>query len=106
MRTLKKTLCFVLALVMVLGIGAFGVYAESTTSASTGDYTEASKVTEAIGVFIGGDGTDWSTPLTRAQAATLLCRLDGKTDDEINAMTISNTFTDLDPWAEPFVAYA
>lgn len=106
MRTLKKTLCFVLALVMVLGMGAFGVYAESTTSASTGDYTEASKVTEAIGVFIGGDGTDWSTPLTRAQAATLLCRLDGKTDDEINAMTISNTFTDLDPWAEPFVAYA
>ena len=109
MRTLKKTLCFVLAVVMVLGISAFGVFAESTTEPlSTAEVSEqyktAAKVAAAMGVFNGGTGDTWSSQLNRAQAATILTRLRGVDASTLTAT--SNSFTDLDPWAEPYVAYA
>ena len=57
MKTLKKTLCLVLAVVMLLGIGA--ISASATLDYSDNDqitYAEAVDVMSGIGVLVGEAG--------------------------------------------------
>lgn len=105
MRTLKKTLCLVLALVMMLGVCAFGTSA-AFSDADKITYKEAVDVLTGIGVIKGmGDAANTFNPngtLTRAQACTIITKLMGA--DGISA---KSTFTDMAgaAWAESYVAY-
>ena len=82
MRTLKKTLCLVLAVVMVLGLCAFGVSAEFN-DADKIQYSEAADVLNAIGVIKGTGAGDFdpAKELTRAEGATIIARLLGQNSE-------------------------
>lgn len=102
MRTLKKTLCLVLVLAMVMSCGVF----------ASADFSDADEIenTVAVGVLSGmgvitgyPDGTFRPEgTLTRAEAAVILARI-------LDAADISGTapFTDLEgyDWAEDAIAY-
>ncbi len=112
MRTLKKTLCLVLCLAMMVGLCAIG------TSAAFSDEAEVENKEEAglligLGVIQGtdddGDGVaDRINPkgtLTRAEAAVIIYRLmTGNTDTPAPATT---EFSDMDGygWASGAIAY-
>ena len=105
MRTLKKTLCMVLALVMMLGLCAFGTSA-AFSDADKVTYKEAVDVLTGIGVIKGmGDAANTFNPngtLTRAQACTIITKLMGG-----DGITAKSTFTDMEgaAWAESYVAF-
>ena len=114
MRTLKKSLCLVLAVVMILGLGAFSVNAQYTTK----DYSDAKKISHgeavdvlgAIGVLEGddndGDGKIDYRPddkLTRAQATKIITSMLG-----VTAVTAVAPFADVGAdvaWAKDYIAY-
>ncbi len=105
MRTLKKTLCVVLALVMMVGLCVIGTSAEEFTDADKITHKEAVDVLTGIGVINGmGDGTfNPAGTLTRAQAAKIVTYLLGYEDIKGTA-----TFTDIPAsmkdWAEGPIA--
>ena len=109
MRTLKKTLCLVLALVMVLGLGAFGVSAIEYEDADdiTAGYDEAIQLLGGLGVMQGNNGNFLpGETLDRAAAAVILTKLalGGAT-----VPTMPTTFVDVDEgyaWAENYIGYA
>jgi len=79
MRTLKKSLCLVLALVMVLGLSVIGTnaaYAEYTDQADV-TYEEAVEVLSGLEVIEGyPDGTfKPAENVTRAEAAAMIARM-------------------------------
>jgi len=105
MRTLKRSLALVLALVMVLGFSAFAV--ADFNDAAEIQYKEAVAVLSGIGVLNGkpaADGTydfDPAGTLTRAEAAKILTFL-MKAED----IKAKSTFTDtVGHWAEGSIAY-
>ena len=103
----RKFVCVLLMLAMFIAAGTVSGAPEEAAAgpAAAGvEYDKAAKLTETLGIFTGGGGTDWTTALTRAQAATLLTRLRGVDATKLTAT--SNSFVDLEPWAEPYVAYA
>lgn len=104
MRTLKKTLCLVLALVMMLGLCAINATATSyTDDASIGaDYREALEVLSAIGVFNGkDDGSLGPTDsLTRVQGCYLICKMLGAPNG-----AGFTSFSDVSAQDSPIVAY-
>lgn len=103
MRTLKKTLCLVLALVMVLGLCAFNVSAAEFTDTAAIEYKEAVGVMQAAKVLAGfedgsfrPDGT-----LTRAQAAKMIACMMGFGD-----LKGTSNFTDCKGhWADSYIAF-
>ena len=103
MRTLKKTLCLVLALVMVLGLCAFNVSAAEFTDTAAIKYKEAVGVMQAAKVLAGfedgsfrPDGT-----LTRAQAAKMIACMMGFGD-----LKGTSSFTDCKGhWADSYIAF-
>ncbi len=101
MRTLKKTLCLVLCLVMMVGLCAFGASAEEFTDADKIEHKEAVGLLTGLGVINGmGDGTFApAATLNRAQAAKIVTYLLGYED-----IKGSSTFTDIPAamkdWAE------
>jgi len=103
MRTLKRTLALVLALVMVLGFGAFASAAEFTDADQIVN-KEAASVMKALGIMIGNpDGTyNPKGTLTRAEAVVMLTRMLGVADLGGKA-----PFSDLAgyEWAESAIAY-
>ena len=106
MRTLKRTLCLVLVLVMMVGlcaIGASAVAYDDYKDKAEIQHPEAVKVLTAINVLQGDDkGTFRPTdPLTRAESAAFFTRLCASTGAG------TSTFTDMGAyaWAQPYVAY-
>ena len=106
MRTLKKTLCLVLCLAMMVGLCVVGASAATIADYSDKDaieHEEAVAVLSAMGVLQGDDqGTFRPTAtLTRAEGATIIMKLHA---------TVSNgtsSFTDMGSaaWAQGAVAY-
>ena len=105
MRTLKRTLCLALVLVMMVGLLAVGASAVSLDDYQDKDaikHQEAVALLSALSVLQGdqggfrpGDG------LTRAEGAKIIAAL-------LNANTtgLKSTFTDMaGHWADSFVAY-
>ncbi|MCD7852988.1 MAG: S-layer homology domain-containing protein [Oscillospiraceae bacterium] len=105
MRTLKKSLCLVLVVVMMFSLCAFGASADTSFSdASEIEYTQAVDMLTTLGVITGyEDGTfDPDGTLTRAEACAIIARL-LKNDD----LTGTSDFTDVssDHWAVDYIAY-
>lgn len=101
MRTLKKSLALVLAIVLVVGVCVFNVAAFTDDEAITSD--EAVAVLSGIGVIKGRDtgAFDPTATLTRAEAATIITRLKGQED-----LQAKSYFDDMQGhWAESYVAY-
>lgn len=108
MKTLKKTLCLVLALVMVVGTLAFSASAADFDDVDQIKYTEAVKVLTAIKVIDGKDGNryDPTGTLTREQGAAIVVRalLTRNTADGLPAAGTS--FSDVSGWSTKYVNYA
>ena len=102
---MKKLLAVSLVLALLLCLCP-AVYA------ATDEATAAAQKLNDLGLFRGvGDNADGTpnfdlgrTP-NRFEAVTMLVRLLGK-EDEANAGTWNTPFTDLVPWAKPYVGYA
>ncbi len=106
MRTLKKTLCLVLVLAMMVGLCAI-----SASAASFDDYKDKDKVTHpeaikvltAIGVVEGDDqgNVNPQATLTRAENCAFYTRLTAATGAGVSSFTDMATAA----WAQPYVAY-
>ncbi len=108
MRTLKKALCLVLVLSMVMGIGVLGASA-AYNDADQIKYKEAVDVMSAIGVMQGiGDGKfDPNGTFTRAQAAKMLSYMIlGETAAEALPAS-SGDFSDVsaDQWFSKYISF-
>lgn len=103
MRTLKKTLCVVLCLAMMVGLCVVGASA-AFDDADKINYTEAVDVLTGIGVINGmGDGTfNPAGTLTRAQACSIIAKLQDAGDIKAKC-----TFDDVadDYWGASYIAY-
>jgi len=112
MKSLKRTLSLVLALVMVLGLfGGISMTAAATDFTDDADvqYHEAVDVMTAIGAINGmDDGTfQPKNTITRAQAATLVART-VLGYDVVDNDNIESSFTDVPStfsWAIPSIEY-
>ncbi|MCC8078323.1 MAG: S-layer homology domain-containing protein, partial [Oscillospiraceae bacterium] len=105
MRTLKKSLCLVLAVVMMFSLCVFGASADTDfDDYSEIEYTQAVDLLTTLGVITGyEDGTFGPDgTLTRAEACAIIARL-LKNDD----LTGTSDFTDVssDHWAVNYIAY-
>ena len=109
MRTLKKTLCLVLALVMVLGLGAVSVSAVEYEDGAdiTAAYEEAVQMLAGLNVMQGNGGNFLpKETLDRAAAAVILTKL-ALGGAEVPNMPAS--FKDVDEsyaWASNYIGYA
>lgn len=103
MRTLKKTLCLVLCLAMMVGLCAFGASAAFTDEEAI-TYKEEVDLLTGIGVINGmGDGSFNPTgTLTRAQAAKIICYLLGY--EEVAESTAPFTDVPATHWASGPIA--
>ncbi len=111
MRTLKKSLCLVLALVFVLGlctIGSNAVYAEYTDKAKI-DYVEAVEVLTGLGVVEGyPDGSYNPTAnVTRAEAAAMITRmmLGREKADKLPVGDVKFSDVPETNWAAKYIAF-
>ncbi len=107
MRTLKKALCLVLVLSMVMGIGVIGAGA-AYSDADQIEYQEAVDVMTAIGVMQGvGENTfDPDGTFTRAQAAKMLAYM-MLGEEAAEALPARSDFTDVsaDQWFSKYIGY-
>ena len=121
MKTLKKTLCLVLALVMVVGTLAFAASADvakpvdnfanykDAETAKASAYAEAIDVNLGLGIIKGVSKTEIKIDgtLTRAQAAKIVCYLllGEKLAEKLPA---ESSFDDVAEtmWASKYIAYA
>ena len=121
MKTLKKTLCLVLALVMVVGTLAFAASADvakpvdnfanykDAETAKASAYAEAIDVNLGLGIIEGVSKTEIKIDgtLTRAQAAKIVCylllgeKLAKKLPAESSFDDVAETM-----WASKYIAYA
>ncbi len=111
MRTLKKSLCLVLALVMVLGlcvIGTNAAYAQYTDKAKI-DYVEAVEVLTGLEVIEGyPDGSFNPTAnVTRAEAAAMIARmmLGREKADKLPVGDVKFTDVPETNWAAKYIAF-
>ncbi len=108
MRTLKKTLCLILCLAMMVGLCAIG-----TSAVKYDDYKDKDKVTyesavtllTALGVLEGDDKGNFrpTDELNRAEGAAIMTRLLQKEIDK----TAVSSFSDMAgyTWAQPYVKF-
>ena len=107
MRTLKKTLCLILCLAMMVGLCAMGASAIKFDDYKDKDkitYDEAVTLLTALGVLEGDEnGFRPQDGLTRAEAAAIMTRLLQK---DIDKSAVSS-FTDMAgyAWAQPYVKF-
>ena len=121
MRTLKKSLALVLALVMVLGLGVVGASADNKLDDYTelDDYTDAKDIgeayVEAVGVMTGLEIVDGMTETTidptatytREQAAKIIAYMVlGKTAADSLTCTVA-PFDDVaaDRWSAGYISF-
>ena len=115
MRTLKKSLALVLALVMVLGLGVVGASADNkldsyTDAGEIGDaYVEAVGVLTGLGIVDGRTDTEIVPEATynRAEAAKIIAyMLLGKDQaDALKATVAPFEDVSVDFWAAGYIAY-
>ena len=121
MKTLKKTLCLVLALIMVVGTLAVAASADVAktvdnfanykdgAAAKASAYAEAIDVNLGLGIINGVSKTELKLgdTLTRAQAAKIACYL-LLGEDVAEALAPSSSFDDVkeSSWAAKYIAYA
>ena len=121
MKTLKKTLCLVLALVMVVGTLAFAASADvakpvdnfanykDAETAKASAYAEAIDVNLGLGIIKGVSKTEIKIDgtLTRAQAAKIVCYL-LLGEDIAEKLAPASSFDDVAEtmWASKYIAYA
>ena len=115
MRTLKKSLALVLALVMVLGLGVVGASADNkldsyTDAGKIGDaYVEAVGVLTGLGIVDGRTDTEIVPEATynRAEAAKIIAyMLLGKDQaDALKATVAPFEDVSVDFWAAGYIAY-
>ncbi|MBE6996887.1 MAG: S-layer homology domain-containing protein [Ruminococcaceae bacterium] len=105
MRTLKKTLCLVLVLAMMVGLCAVGASAAKLADYPDKDSiknTQAVALLSALGILEGDErGFRPNDTLTRAEGAAIMTRL-------FNTTGIgTSSYTDMASaaWAQPYVAY-
>ena len=114
MRTLKRTICLVLSVVMLLGLCAISVSADGTnldkyTDKNSITYKEAVDVLTGIGVLQGdAAGFRPKDNVTRAEAAKIIAYLligDASAADALKA--VEKPFTDVETtyWAAGYIAY-
>ena len=110
MKTLKKTLCLVLAVVMVLGLGAMS--ASATLDYADNEkitYKEAVDVMSGIGVLKGDEGGFRPTDtVRRSEAAKIIAYLLIGNAAQADALSTSkDPFTDVPAshWAAGYIAY-
>ncbi len=115
MRTLKKSLALVLALVMLLGLGVVGASADNALD----NYTDADDIgdayVEAVGVLTGLGVVDGMTDTTivpqatytRAQAAKIIATMVLGVDGAKTCVATTNPFDDVDAnhWAAGYIAF-
>ena len=101
----RRILCLLLAAAMLLGLSV-------TALADEPDAQCAAESLYQLGLFNGtGTYADGSPKFeldrapTRFEAVTMLVRLLGKEDEAKNGAW-TTPFTDLEPWAAPYVGYA
>ncbi len=105
MRTLKKSLCLVLAVVMMFSLCAFGASAAETSFTDGSDitYGQAVQVLSELGVITGYEDGSFQPEgtLTRAEACAIIVRL-----LNMEGVAGDSTFTDTQGhWAEDYIAY-
>ena len=115
MKTLKKTLCLVLAMVMVLGLCAVSGSAKTLKYTDTKDFTdvnykEAVDVLDGIGILEGyADGTFLpKQDVTRAEAAKIIAYLAMGGAEEADALRATKApFEDVAQghWAAGYIQY-
>ncbi len=107
MRNLKKSLCLVLALVMVLGLCTIGAGAAFTDSAAV-TYKDAVTAMEGLGIIAGfPDGSfKPAETVTRAQAAKMIAYM-MLGADMAEILPASQVFTDVasSHWAAKYVYF-
>ena len=112
MRTLKRTMCLVLALVMVLGLGVTSASAVTVAS----DYNDYDKVTHKVAVdvmtaigVLDGMGDDTFSPegtLEREQAAKIITYLMLGPEDAETVKGVAAPFEDVvGRWSAGYIAY-
>ena len=115
MRTLKKSLCLVLALVFVLGLCTIGAGAATFSDDAKVTYKNAVNVMAGLGIIKGddndGDGKMEFRPkdtITRAEAAVIIARMI-LGDNYEKLPKASTSFTDVGPgmseWAQSAIAF-
>ena len=104
MRTLKRTLCLVLCLAMMVGlcaIGASAAHFDDYPDKAVVKHKEAVKLLTELGVIEGDEGGFRpNDTLTRDEAAKFVVAL-----QNINPTGLTSTFTDVDAWAQPYVGW-
>ena len=115
MRTLKKSLALVLALVMVLGLGVVGASADNKLDSYTdtddlGDaYVEAMGVMTGLGIINGIDSTtlDPDGTYTREQAAKIIAYMLLGADKAEALSCTKAPFDDVpaDHWSAKYIAF-
>lgn len=107
MKTLKKTLCLVLALVMVVGTMAVAASADFKDSDSI-KYKEAVDVLSGIGVINGKDDGNFAPAeiLTREQAAKIIAyMLLGDAAEDLKCEAAPFTDVAASWWSAPYISY-
>ena len=105
MRTLKRTLCLALVLVMMVGLLAVGASAVSYKDYPDKDqitHPEAVALLSAMKVLEGDErGFRATDTLTRAEASAFVTRLMASNGAGVSSFTDMGSFA----WAQPYVAY-
>ena len=114
MKTLKKTLCLVLALVMLFGLCAISSSAwvkyDDTDKFTNDTFKEAVDVLDGVGILTGyPDGTfQPAKNVTRAEAAKIITYItigDGKRADALTADKQIYTDVPVNHWAAGYIQY-
>ena len=111
MRNLKRALSLAVASVMLLGLMVVGTGAASVSDFTDADEIsneEAAAVTTAIGIFAGYDDGSFrpDNAVTRAEMATIICKMLYGSDVNASQITGTSVFTDVTgeyAWAEGYV---
>ncbi|MCD8256957.1 MAG: S-layer homology domain-containing protein [Oscillospiraceae bacterium] len=105
MRTLKKSLCLVLVVVMMFSLCAIGASAAETSFTDDDEitYNQAVQILSELGVITGYEDGSFQPEgtLTRAEACAIIVRL-----LNMEGVEGTSTFTDTQGhWAEDYIAY-
>lgn len=111
-RWLALVLAAVLTVALIPGAQAAVVEHENAdwagnvaTPGVNSDPVAQAEMLRQLGLFLGTDkGFELDKPLTRAQAAVMLTRLLGG-EESAQALPAPQPFSDVPPWAEPYVGY-